>query len=80
MFAHVLPAFLGAFRPHFEYHKPDYLKLMAQPPRAGAPMALTLSKLLGQPIVLLAQINFAEAPALPFYPFTGTVAGSLTNY
>ncbi|AWM33497.1 DUF1963 domain-containing protein [Hymenobacter nivis] len=83
----MLPDFLGEFRPQLENYKLDYLKLGAQPLGASAPTALTQSKLLGQPylpagtpyphdklgqpIILLAQINFAGAPALPPYPTAG---------
>lgn len=83
----MLPDFLGEFRPQLERYKLDYLKLVATPSQPGAHLPLTQSKLLGhpylpvgtpyphdelgQPMILLAQINFAEAPALPPYPTAG---------
>ncbi|RZK97884.1 MAG: DUF1963 domain-containing protein [Hymenobacter sp.] len=83
----MLPDFLGEFRPQLERYKLDYLKLVATPAPAGTQLSLTQSKLLGhsylpvgtpyphdelgQPMILLAQVNFAEAPALPPYPTAG---------
>ncbi|RZL14654.1 MAG: DUF1963 domain-containing protein [Hymenobacter sp.] len=83
----MLPDFLGEFKPQLERYKLDYLKLVATPSQAGTPLPLTQSKLLGhpylptgvpyphdelgQPMILLAQVNFAEAPALPPYPTAG---------
>ena len=80
----MLPDFLGEFRPQLEKYRLDYLKLGAQLLGASAPTALTQSKPLSQPylpggtpyphdklrqpMILLAQINFAGPPALPPYP------------
>lgn len=43
----MLPEFLGEFRPQLEHYRLDYLKLTARPLGAGAPTAITQSKLLG---------------------------------
>jgi uncharacterized protein YwqG len=83
----MLPEFLGSFRPQLERYRLDYLKILAKPLRDAEPLALTQSKFLGipylpigipypldekgKPMILLAQINFAEAPALALYPTQG---------
>jgi uncharacterized protein YwqG len=83
----MLPEFLSAFRPQLERYRLDYLKILAQPLQAAESLALTQSKFLGtpylpigtlypldgkgKPMILLAQINFAEAPALAPYPTQG---------
>lgn len=83
----MLPDFLGEFRPQLETYKLDYLKITAKPLRRNESLALTQSKFLGtpflplgtpypqdakgQPMILLAQLNFSEAPALASYPEVG---------
>ena len=83
----MLPEFLGAFRPQLEAYRLDYLKILAKPLGAAESQLLTQSKFLGQPylpadipypldaqgkpMILLAQINFAEAPALEAFPTQG---------
>jgi uncharacterized protein YwqG len=85
----MLPDFLGEFRPQLETYKLDYLQILAKPLRRNQTLALTQSKFLGtpflplgipypqdekgQPMILLAQINFAEAPALEGYPQEGVL-------
>lgn len=83
----MLPAFLGEFRPLLEAYKLDYVKILARPLADGTTLPLTQSKFLGQPylpvgtpyphdekgqpMLLLAQLNFAEAPALAGFPAAG---------
>jgi uncharacterized protein YwqG len=83
----MLPDFLGGFRPQLEAYKLDYLKILATPLSLAASLPLAQSKFLGtpflpvgtphpldangKPMLLLAQINFAEAPALEQYPRAG---------
>jgi uncharacterized protein YwqG len=83
----MLPDFLGPFRPQLEAYQLDYLKIAATPLPEGESLPLQQSKFLGipflpvampyprdaqgQPLILLAQINFAEAPALAGYPAQG---------
>ena len=83
----MLPDFLGAFRPQLERYRLDYLKILAKPLGNAESLAPTQSKFLGtpylpvgirypldeqgKPMILLAQINFAEAPALASYPTQG---------
>ena len=83
----MLPDFLGAFRPPLERYKLDYIKILANPHRGNNVLPLTQSKLLGtpflpvgtpypldeqgKPMILLAQINFAESPILEPYPTQG---------
>jgi uncharacterized protein YwqG len=82
-----LPMFLSAFRPQLERYRLDYLKILAKPLREGESLPLAQSKFLGtpclpvevaypldkrgKPMLLLAQINFAEAPTLEHYPTDG---------
>ena len=83
----MLPEFLGEFRPQLERYRLDYLEILAQPLGEAESLPLTQSKFLGKPylpvgtsypldeqgkpMILLAQINFAEAPALEPYPVQG---------
>jgi uncharacterized protein YwqG len=83
----MLPDFLGEFRPQLETYKLDYVRIQATPLPSGEALALTKSKFLGtpflpvgvpyphdvlvRPMILLAQINFAEVPALADYPTGG---------
>lgn len=83
----MLPEFLGAFRLTLERYKLDCIKILANPHRGNNVLPLTLSKLLGtpflpvgtpypldeqgKPMILLAQINFAEVPTLESYPTQG---------
>ena len=83
----MLPDFLGKFHSQLEAYKLDYLKIQAKPLRRDEALLLTQSKflgkpflpvgtpypydVLGKPMILLAQINFAEAPALAGYPTKG---------
>ena len=83
----MLPDFLGAFHPQLERYRLDYLKILAKPLGNAESLPLTQSKFLGtpylpvgmpypldeqgKPMILLAQINFAAAPALEPYPTQG---------
>ncbi|RFP66412.1 DUF1963 domain-containing protein [Hymenobacter lapidiphilus] len=83
----MLPEFLGSFRSQLEQYRLDYLKILAEPHRDAPALPLTQSKFLGtpflpisvpypldelgKPMILLAQINFAETPALEPYPTHG---------
>jgi len=83
----MLPEFLGEFRASLERYKLDYVKIAATPLPAGESLPLLQSKFLGkpflpvgtpyphdekgQPMLLLAQLNFAEIPALSGFPTTG---------
>ncbi len=83
----MLPDFLGEFRPQLAAYRLDYLKLRATPVPPNGHLPRAQSKLLGhpflpvgtpyphdeqgQPMIMLAQLNFAEAPALPPYPREG---------
>jgi uncharacterized protein YwqG len=83
----MLPDFLGEFRAPLERYKLDYVKVLATPLPAGESLPLLQSKFLGhpylpvgmpyphdekgQPMLLLAQLNFAEIPALAGFPTTG---------
>jgi len=83
----MLPEFLGEFRAPLERYKLDYVKILATPVPAGESLPLLQSKFLGQPflpvgtphphdekgqpMLLLAQLNFAEIPALAGFPTTG---------
>jgi uncharacterized protein YwqG len=83
----MLPDFLGAFRPQLAAYQLDYINITATPVQEDESLALAQSKFLGlpflpvgtpypsdekgQPMILLAQINFAEVPALEHYPTHG---------
>ena len=83
----MLPDFLSKFQAQLESYRLDYLKITAQPLRRNQSLTLTQSKFLGtpfmplgmpyprdekgKPMILLAQINFAETPALNDYPTEG---------
>jgi uncharacterized protein YwqG len=83
----MLPDFLGEFRAPLERYKLDYVKILATSVLAGESLPLQQSKFLGkpflpvgtpyphdekgQPMLLLAQLNFAEIPALADFPTTG---------
>lgn len=83
----MLPDFLGEFRAPLERYKLDYVKVLATPMPAGESLPLLQSKFLGkpflpvgtpyphdekgQPMLLLAQLNFAEIPTLAGFPATG---------
>jgi uncharacterized protein YwqG len=83
----MLPEFLGEFRAPLERYKLDYVKILATPMPAGKSLPLLQSKFLGQPylpvgtpyprdekgqpMLLLAQLNFAEIPALAGFPTAG---------
>jgi uncharacterized protein YwqG len=83
----MLPDFLGEFRTQLETYKLDYIRILATPLQPGDSLALTQSKFLGtpflpvgtsyphdvlvRPMVLLAQLNFAEVPTLAGYPTEG---------
>jgi uncharacterized protein YwqG len=83
----MLPEFLGEFRTSLERYKLDYVKILATPVPADQSLPLLQSKFLGQPflpvgtpyphdekgqpMLLLAQLNFAEIPALAGFPTTG---------
>ena len=83
----MLPEFLGEFRAPLERYKLDYVKILAAPVPAGESLPLRQSKFLGQPylpvgtpyphdekgqpMLLVAQLNFAEIPALAGFPSTG---------
>lgn len=83
----MLPDFLANYRSQLEAHALDYVRIQATPLAAGDSLPLTQSKLLGepylplgvpypldeagQPMLLWAQLNFAEIPALPDFPTAG---------
>lgn len=83
----MLPEFLGEFRAPLERYKLDYVKILATPVPAGKSLPLLQSKFLGQPylpvgtpyphdekgqpMLLLAQLNFVEIPALAGFPAKG---------
>ena len=83
----MLPEFLGEFRASLERYKLEYVKILATPVPPGKSLSLLQSKFLGhpflpvgtpyphdekgQPMLLLAQLNFAEIPALAGFPTTG---------
>lgn len=83
----MLPEFLGDFRGPLERYKLDYIKILATPLPAGESLPLLQSKFSGkpflpvgtpyprdakgQPMLLLAQLNFAEIPALAGFPTAG---------
>ncbi|PZF74766.1 YwqG family protein [Taibaiella soli] len=83
----MIPAFLAPFQSEIEKRKLDTIKIKATPLANGEKLAITQSKFLGQPylpvgmdypkgtdgkpLIMLAQINFAEAPALENYPAEG---------
>jgi uncharacterized protein YwqG len=83
----MLPEFLGEFRVPLERYKLDYVKILATPVPVGESLPLQQSKFLGkpflpvgtpypydekgQPMLLLAQLNFAEIPALTGFPTAG---------
>jgi uncharacterized protein YwqG len=85
----MLPDFLGPFRPQLEAYRLDYVKILATPLQDGESLPLQQSKFLGtpflpmgmayphdaqgQPMIMLAQINFAEVPALAGYPSHGVL-------
>ncbi len=83
----MLPDFLSEFYNELEHYKLNYLKITAKPLRSKESLSLTQSKflgkpflptgvsypydVLGKPMLLLAQLNFAEAHALEGYPSQG---------
>jgi uncharacterized protein YwqG len=83
----MLPEFLGEFRAPLERYKLDYVKIVATPLPTSESLPLLQSKFLGkpflpvgtpyprdekeQPMLLLAQLNFAEIPALAGFPTAG---------
>jgi uncharacterized protein YwqG len=83
----MLPDFLGEFRSQLKTYKLDYVRIEATPLPLGDSVALTRSKFLGKPylpvgapyphdvlvrpMILLAQLNFAEVPSLEGYPTEG---------
>lgn len=83
----MLPDFLEAFCPQLEVYRLDYIKITATPRQPDETVSLLQSKFLGAPylpvgssypldtlgkhMILLAQINFAEVPALAQYPTHG---------
>jgi uncharacterized protein YwqG len=83
----MLPDFLGEFHSLLETYKLGYVRIQATPLQPGDFLSLTQSKFLGtpflpvgtayphdvlvRPMILLAQINFAEVPRLEGYPTEG---------
>jgi uncharacterized protein YwqG len=83
----MLPEFLGEFRAPLERYKLDYVKIVATSLPTSESLPLLQSKFLGkpflpvgtpyprdekeQPMLLLAQLNFAEIPALAGFPTAG---------
>jgi len=83
----MFPDFLEKYRTQIEKYKLDYIKVIATPLKKQAPLPIKQSKFLGQPywpanrpyprdkqglpMILLAQINFTELPALDGYPTEG---------
>lgn len=83
----MLPDFLKPYERDLETYKLDYIKIAAQPLTKKQATAITESKFLGKPylplnflypkdergypMILLAQINFAEIPRLADYPEKG---------
>lgn len=83
----MLPEFLSEFRTPLEQYRLDYVRIKATPLLDNETLSLTQSKFLGhpylplghpypldaagQPMVLWAQINFAEVPRLAGFPEVG---------
>lgn len=83
----MLPDFLGELRSQLETYKLDYVRIQATPLQPGGFLTLMQSKFLGmpflpvgvpyphdvlvRPMILLAQINFAEVSTLAGYPDQG---------
>ena len=83
----MIPPFLAEFKDALEAHKLQTVKIKATPVGEGETLLLTQSKFLGKPylpvgfeypkdakgapMILLAQINFAEIPPLEDYPTAG---------
>jgi len=83
----MIPDFLEKFRTQIEKYKLDTIRIIATPLRSDEILAVTQSKFLGTPyipknmtypispdgtpMILLAQINFAETPELENYPTKG---------
>ncbi|MDI9862829.1 YwqG family protein [Flectobacillus longus] len=83
----MIPYFLENLAPQIESYKLDSVKILAHPLTAGQKLEIKQSKFLGlpylpnnqkyptgldgTPMILLAQINFAEVPALENYPESG---------
>jgi len=81
------PVFLEPFKDQLEQHRLDSVRLFATPLVIGEALPIRQSKFLGQPylphskpypkasdgspMILLAQINFEEVPALEHYPSKG---------
>ncbi len=85
----MLPEFLKPYERELEKYKLDYIKITAQPLKGRQATGISQSKFLGKPylpvwaeypkdergypMILLAQINFAEMPRLEDYPESGIV-------
>jgi len=85
----MIPEFLETFKPQLEKLKLDTVRISAQPIKNGQTLTFTQSKFLGlpyipkskaypmssdgTPMIMLAQINFAEIPELDNYPTSGIV-------
>lgn len=83
----MIPAFLDAFKAEIEQYKLEYIKIQAKLLSRGEVLPLTQSKFLGlpflplemeypedlngEPMIMLAQINFSEAPPIAGYPTSG---------
>jgi uncharacterized protein YwqG len=83
----MIPEFLEKFTTQIAKYKLDTVKILAQPIKNGQVLKINQSKFLGQPyipigktypncsdgtpMILLAQINFAEVPELENYPKSG---------
>jgi uncharacterized protein YwqG len=83
----MIPKFLDEFKDELEKFKLESIKIKATPNNGGNNLTITQSKFLGKPylpitieypkdelgnpMILLAQINFAETPQLENYPTDG---------
>jgi uncharacterized protein YwqG len=83
----MIPEFLDEFRDELEKFKLESIKIKASPNSPGKELSFTQSKFLGKPylprgseypkdklgspMILLAQVNFAETPPLENYPTEG---------
>jgi uncharacterized protein YwqG len=83
----VIPAFLEKYKSQIEKYKLDTVRILAHPIDVGEELKITQSKFLGTPyipiskkypscadgtpMIMLAQINFAEIPQLESYPTSG---------
>lgn len=87
-----LPLLLEPFRPQFEATIRPFVKILPQPAKATTPWQSKIGgtpylpksveypcNSIGEPLFFLAQINFAEMPALEFFPQEGIVQFYINN-